>query len=228
MKKKASPVPVFGKTLLAVSAVLLLVLSNGPSVRNYIHYKQFISTDVMANNLFRYLGKKVAHDKGLDAQYQFARINVESAPNDIEKMKRENEYAVPLLKAYPFTAVKWIAGYGAWICFETHWTAIFNYFNLNWYQHHHKYEVSYGNRIVGVIGVFFYAAVYFLFLAYVIKVFRRREWALLIGLFFIMMPLFASFTGGGGARMRLPVEWFFIAAALSVLDGKLGCKRDLV
>lgn len=219
----------FAKKTMAVSTVLLLLLCSGPSIRNYMNYGLFIATDVMHNNLARYLSKHVMNDLGRSDEYKagFAKIkviekqladypvhNASSAELLKSSLEAKNALSHPILKAHPFLAVKWIIAYGLYNSFDYHWGNIFNYWSMHWHKDPKFAGISGVSIFLFCIWSILYLVLYTFFIIFIIKKLRDKEFLFTGMLFLVFLPFLASFIGGGGARMRLSVEWMIAAAAL--------------
>lgn len=223
------------KTLVASTGILLL-LCNGPAIRNYYNYGCFIPSDVMHDNLVCYLTKRVMNDLGKNEAYKSRLEKIIELENRIENtplhdasarflfrksLETKKDFALPLLLGHPVLTMKWIIGYGLYNTFDYHWGHIFNFWGLHWHKDHKFKTISRLSLFLFVLWFFIYLTIYFLFGIFIVVKILSKEY-LFIGIFILMMlPFLASFSGGGGARMRLPVEWFFIAGAIStVIDFK--------
>jgi len=225
-RRKNGNVNAFAMKSMVVSTVFLLLLCNGPSIRNYVNYGVFIASDVMHNNLSSYLSKNVMHDLGQDKEYEILMKNVRASSrllraanahdaSSIELLRynlnSKNDVAHSVLLAHPFLTVKRIAAYGLYNSFDYHWGYIFNYWSMHWHKDPKFLKVSKVSIFFFSVWAIVYLVIYIFFIIFVFKLMINRDYILFLILLLMFLPFLATFTGGGGARMRLSVEWIIVS-----------------
>jgi len=225
----------FAKKTMVISTILLLILCNGPSIRNYMNYGIFMSTDVLHNNLVRYLAKHVMIDLGREEEYkqQYNRIieiekqlmespvyDASSAQLLKRSLEVKDSVSHPILEAHPFLTIKWIAAYGLYNSFDYHWGTLFNFGDMHWHKDPKFHEISKLSIFLFAISVIVYIIIYYFFIYFIIEKIKENEFCFIAILLLMFLPFLASSFGGGGARMRLSVEWMIFAAAILQMSAK--------
>lgn len=194
--------------LIIVSVALLIaVVGNGPAIRNFLNYGVFTPTDVLSDNLSRYLAGPVLIHVGKTAVYE-ERLRIFKQLGNIEKITIQKQFALETIKNYPGAALFVVGYHAVWNLFEPHWEYllwVFGHgFNLN-SMFDHSGQLKSG-LFWGIPFFVTYLLIYFLFISSCLRMAHARNWLLLLGMFFFLMPLAASFINGQGARMRLFAE----------------------
>ncbi len=206
--------------IIIVSSLFLILLTNLSSIRNYVNHGIFVSTDVMHNNMCRYLAKNVLsfHGKKELAIKMIHKTERELRNDHRERLKLQKEFSLETYKKYPLTTGMILLRNVAWVMFDDHWQNIGHFWNLNWHSHDRHFP----NRSFLMLGIFIFwnminLVIYIFFIKFIISLIKKRDWLLPAALFLFLAPLYASFVAGFFARMRLPVEGIATLCSFSVL-----------
>lgn len=219
------------KKMIAISFVVLAILCNGPSIRNYINYGIFLPADVLSNALSDYLAKPVLVNRG-KAEYcdeMSKKFHSLAVSNNIrERIDMQNRFAFETLKAYPFITLALYSYNAFWNMFEFHWQNVLFYWRVNWLSddYYGRYKGSTAALFTAVPWVLAYGVIYVFFLRFLYQTFVAKDWILLSGLFFFVLPLFISFIAGQGARMRLYAEGVILMCAFSSIHDYWLMRKD--
>ena len=201
-----------------VSTVMLTLLCNLPSIRNYVNYRVFLPTDILSNNCATYLAKQVLANQGGSAEYermdaQFHELYLQGRLK--ERLKLQDRFAWNVFRAHPVVTAA-IYSYNAfWNLFEMHWQNVFYFYRLCWLSDDAcgRFHRSPAVFLLAMPWVVVYSGMYLLFGRFLIGLLRRKEWLGCAAFVLFVSPLLATFVAGEGARMRLPVEGLIVVCA---------------
>lgn len=202
-------------TIIAISVVLIAVAGSGPSIRNYLNHGTFTPTNILANNLARYLAGPVLIQAGEGEQYEIKLLEFKRLKG-VEQIYKQREFAVEVIKKYPLLIAYRSLYHLAWNLFEPHWEYLLNAFGSG-FSMNDIFDDS--GRVQWKIFLALpfwvgYLLIYSACLLFMLKLLIQREYTLLLGIVFFLLPLFASIINGQGARMRLCVEPMVIILAI--------------
>jgi hypothetical protein len=106
---------------LITSTVLLLILCNAPSLRNYINYRFIEPTDILSINMFNYLAKDVLNREGKKTEYQMMLTKVDNVKDISEKANLMKKLSIEVFRNYPLTTLTQLLYNAASNLFEPHW-----------------------------------------------------------------------------------------------------------
>lgn len=218
------------KRLIAVSSIALLVLCQGPSIRNYANYGIFRPTDLVAINLFD-TAQKVLIDADREELKSRLRTDVMMRQGLGERLKLQRGYALLVYKQYPLSTLKCLLREAVPIAGNSHLLYIGRFWG-NWWQNkassiHMDLKKSSTLLALNITGYIIYLGVYIYFLLFLMRLLKKREFLYFLTVFIFMLsflvpPLFS----GGGSRMRLPVEGPIVIMAFYEFFRRRRCSKE--
>lgn len=210
--------------MIGTAFIFLLVLCNLPSIRNYIHYGFPKPTDLLAVNMFDYLGRDVLIDVGRSGEYEEIRKNLQEIKDPNARTRLQEQSAIKIFKESPLITVKRIVHNAIGILGRTHWPEMAHFWGYsfadNFSPEHMPLKKS---KAIYLIEVFFnivYLLVYALFLGFLIRMFRSENVVFSLAVVFVvtyfLIPTFL--VSGAGARLRLPVEGLIVIMAACEIE----------
>jgi hypothetical protein len=212
--------------IISCSILILALAGNGPAFRNYLNHGIFTQTDVLANAFAEYLAAPVLRKKGLNREYNESINKFKTIPTG-EQVDSQEKFAFSVFKQYPIVTAQTILYHLIWNSFESHWENIFHVYDKYFFI-----NKSYFSRLKESIKymIIFYIYYFFIIFIYVNEVIlsvKRKNIIFLLFSFFYSLPLFTSFIGGGGARMRIYLEPIVIATSINFVKNFL-VNRNLI
>ncbi|MBF0458731.1 MAG: hypothetical protein HQK99_12650 [Nitrospirae bacterium] len=206
---------------IAGSTIALMVVCNGPAIRNYINNGFFESTDIVAINLYDCLMVEVLFLEGRVDLYRMANRELEQISDIEAQIKKKKDIAFQVFRQYPATTIGKIVTHAGTILLRLPWldTAALAGVDLS----PGAYNKLSGRQIVIVRSfdlaiTLCFMLIYVLFASFIIR--QLRDGQLLFGLTLmavIVYFLFPPFIAGGGFRMTLPVIGIIALCAFSEL-----------
>jgi hypothetical protein len=198
-----------------------LLAGNAPAARNYYNHDVFTPTTVLANNLARYLAGPVMIAEGHSENYEQKLKEIKTLVGK-EKIDIQKEFAFSIYQQYPITTIIQLAYHGVWNTFEPHWEYILQVYDsgfaLNsFYGSDGKLQKS---LFLNIPFALFYSCLYLVFFLALIEKQKEKKYFLFLGILIFLMPFFASFINGQGARMRLFAEPLVVVFSLKYLFAK--------
>lgn len=206
------------KKMIFFMVFFALLAGNAAAARNYYNHGIFTPTTVLANNLARYLAGPVMIAEGQSEKYEQKLKEIKTLAGK-EKIDVQEEFAFSTYQEYPISTIFRLAYHGVWNIFEPHWEYILQVYDsgfaLNsFYGPDGKLQKSLFFNIPFVV---LYCSLYLLFFLALIEKLKEKKYFLLLGVFIFLMPFFASFINGQGARMRLFAEPFIVVVSVQYL-----------
>jgi hypothetical protein len=221
------------RLIILSSTLLIFILCNLPTLRNYINYGILSPSTVMENNLFyshttRILSKD-NNSKTIDSLY--SRMDTIQVLRD--KLHSEIQYFIKTIFQHPCIAIE--------IFVENIFKTMFNnyYYNFSHYWgsnigsvrfDFHKDLLKKMDLIfyVSVIFSFIYLVIYIMFIYFCVRLIKNSKYLFLFTiLIFMLYFLVPSGFVWGALRFRLPIEGFIIIFSLYQLQQLLIGKRWL-
>jgi|GEM_PF-4020407 len=200
---------------LLYSSIIIFLVTNIPSWRNYVHYGFFKPTTVLNANYVNHLSRYILDKEGQSGRFDSIYKMQYEEKNYIKRMHLQNKIAVSIIQELPVGFIKVIIMNIKNVMLDNGITnQIGQYFNYNWREYpglaqsdclFYSYFVFAG--IYVIIYCFTFYGLYILI--------RRKKWNILIIVCMLLATmLFPTFIfGSGGARLRMPVEWVLVTIA---------------
>jgi len=212
----------FSKSFAVFSTLLLIIICNLPSLRNYNNYRIFKSSINLSANYYDYLSKKILFKEAQSDLFFRIKTEIESNPDIGTQLARKKEKALQIFKEYPITTLKVIfIDNLKGVMLDNHlvnFTA--NFYGYNWKTVKMKegcYSLT-GSRFLYFTSLFLallYCVLYLFFFLSIFQLLKEKKFLLcfiiLLTIFMFLMP--SIVIGDGGARFRLPFEWLIIMVA---------------
>lgn len=214
------------RAIITVSVALLLLLCNLTTLRNYIHYRLPEPTSGVSSNLFNSLGYEVLAAKGRLDRHKEMSDRAYSLPDIRERAHLMEKYAAEIFMRYPLTTLKLMCTHAIPNLFSSHWNEIGRFWGYAWRVKDpsarpelRKSEIVFALYIIwGLI----YAAIYFFFGAFLVRLVRKKSYLyLLTVILFMTYFLVPTFIVQQGPRMRLPVEGILIFFGLAEMGNRI-------
>jgi hypothetical protein len=216
-----------------VSTVLLIILCNFPSIRNYVNYGFIGPSDVLYNNMLEFLAYNVIRNTSKVDEYNALQDNMKGINSINEKIHLKQRLAISIYREYPFMTLAQMAKNAIGIMLRAHWSIIANFWGYNFKDNFERVMALRKSNFVFILECFFnlvYLIVYCLFSAFLIRLLRLRKYMLLLIIVsftsYFLVPTFM--VNGAGSRMRLPVEGIIVLASLNELERCLGILKSLL
>ncbi|MBF0321088.1 MAG: glycosyltransferase family 39 protein [Nitrospirae bacterium] len=209
------------RSWIAASTIALLILCNGPAIRNYINHGFFESTDIVAINLYDCLMVEVLFLEDKVDVYHAANREIAQISDVEEQIKRKKAIAFEVFLRYPFTTIGKIVIHAQTILLRIPWreTAALAGVDLSpaaYEKLSPKQTVAIG--AFGMATTLLYTFFYILFVSFIVRALRGGQ--VLFGLTLAAITvyfLFPPFIAGGGFRMTLPVIGIIALCAFNEL-----------
>jgi hypothetical protein len=216
-----------------VATAFLVILCNFPSIRNYVNYGFGDPSDVLYNNMFDFLAYSVIKNAGKINEYNALQDNLKDVNTISEKMRLKKRLAISIYREYPYLTLAQMTKNAIGIMLRAHWSIIANFWEYNFKDNFERVTPLRKSNFVFALECLFnvvYLIVYCLFLAFLIRLFRLREYMLLLIIIsftsYFLVPAFM--VNGAGSRMRLPVEGIIVLASMSELEQRLWILKDRI
>lgn len=210
------------RRMIIFSTLLLLILCILPAIRNYSNYGLFQANDVLETNMFKYLGRQVMLENNESGAYALMDEKVQESLL-ARKMELEKEYSFSIYSKYPLTSLKYILLNTGRILGSNHLIDAAYFWGLypidsDSTGHMPFIQSNYVLAFTVVYGLV-YLFLYVLFSSFLIRLFKKKRYLFFFTLIvFISYFLIPAFIGGGGQRMRLPVEGIIVLFGLYEYD----------
>lgn len=207
-------------------SVILLVLINISTIRNYINYSFSSPSSVIGVNAFQYLTKKVLVMEHKQKEFNYFSQQIDSINDITAKTKLRKEIMFQTVVQYPVSTIKVIAINSINVFLSNNLlSSIGNYFGFEWKMNKsscYPYKISKLLHYATYGFMFLYAVLWSLFFLKLIYLFKNKDYETLfmVILLFIMFIVPAVLTGDGGGRFRLPFEHILFMYGLSFLFEK--------
>jgi hypothetical protein len=211
-----------------IACFTLMLICNAPSIRNYINYGFLKPTNILSVNLVNYLGRDTLIKEGKINEYEGFQNVIQTITDIKEKISVQEKLAVRIYSAYPLTTLQQLVHNGIGIMARAHWPSAANFWGYSFKDNLVPMHMPLKKlTIISLIEVFFnlvYIIVYLLFFTFFARMFRARNFALLLSIaIFIAYLLIPTFVvSGAGSRMRLPVEGLIVIMASCEFDSHFG------
>jgi hypothetical protein len=206
---------------IAASTLALMILCNGPAIRNYINHGFFESTDIVAINLYDCLMIEVLFLEDKIDIYHAANHEIAQISDVQEQIKRKKAIAFQVFLRYPFTTIGKIVIHAQTILLRLPWreTAALLGVDLSpgaYDKLSPKQTVAIG--AFGMVTTLMYTFFYILFVSFIVRALMGGQ--VLFGLTLAAITvyfLFPPFIAGGGFRMTLPLIGIIALCAFNEL-----------
>jgi hypothetical protein len=223
------------KTKLSIlgSTMLLLILCNGPCIRNYINYGIFAPSVLLAmDGHFTYLAKWIMMDRNDLDLYDKMSKEVQRAETLEEGYELKRFYAREIYKRHPLTLLRFLFQNTVSNMGHSHLLNISLYWGYWWRDVpsmvHMPSQRSYFMLVLNIVFFLTYFAIYIFFFLFLFYLYRSKNYLYL----FTAIALIAYFVlpaslAAAGARFRLPIEGFLVLMAFYEIDRKFGNKESV-
>jgi hypothetical protein len=191
---------------MAISFVVILAASQFSAMRNFINYNRYMPEDVLSTNLFCYLGKEVAEVAGkpnlyMDGIRELYKID----PGNVSLIdKTKLEKAREIILQHPIITTEVLVKHSLNVLFRSH----FHLFGRDLLK---EPPSPFMWLVLFPWSYFSSSFLYVGFLCFCFRLAVRRDYMLLGCLLsFIGYLLAPTLLGGGGSRLRTPVEGFLV------------------
>ncbi|MBF0553878.1 MAG: glycosyltransferase family 39 protein [Nitrospirae bacterium] len=194
---------------IAASTLALMVVCNGPAIRNYINHGFFESTDIVAINLYDCLMVEVLFLEDRIDIYHTANREIAQIAGAEGQIKRKKAVAFQVFWDYPATTMGKIVTHAETILLKLPWldTAALAGVDLSpgaYDKLSPKQTIIEG--ALGTVITLCYTLIYCLFASFIIRILRDRQLLFALAIAGIAVYfLFPPFIAGGGFRMTLPI-----------------------
>lgn len=191
------------------ATLALMVVCNGPAIRNYVNHGFFESTDIVAINLYDCLMVEVLFLEGKTDFYHMTNREVAQISDIHEQIKKKKAAAFQVFMRYPVATIGKIVTHAGTIMLRLPWLDALALAGVDLSPEAYERLSKRQTIIEGAIGMVItlcYMLIYCLFVSYIIRTLRQGQY--LIGLSIaatVVYFLFPPFVAGGGFRMTLPV-----------------------
>ena len=193
--------------LVIVMVTAIAIVGNGPAIRNYYNHGLFTPTDILADNLARYLAGPVMIAEGLSNEYNSELLELKQLEG-MEMIVIQKEFAFAVYRQFPFSTVSRMVYHAFWNCFEPHWEYILNVYHKGFYLNSFYDNQGKLEKMIflNIPFIIFYSSLYSYFFYSILRRKGTGKILLFVGVVTFLLPFFASFINGQGARMRLFAE----------------------
>ncbi|KWT91004.1 hypothetical protein ASN18_0951 [Candidatus Magnetominusculus xianensis] len=207
---------------IAASTIALMIVCNGPAIRNYINHGFFESTDIAAINLYDCLMVEVLFLEGNLDIYHMANREIAQLSDMQEIIKKKKKIAFQVFLRYPASTIGKIVTHAETILLRLPW---FETVALAGVDLSPEAYWKLSTRQIVIVNVFSmvitlcYMFFYILFASFIIRTLRDGQ--VLFGLAIVGIVvyfLFPPFIAGGGFRMTLPVIGIIALCAFDELQ----------
>jgi hypothetical protein len=194
-----------------ISFVVILAASQFSSMRNLINYNRYMPEDVLSTNLFCYLDKEIAelsgkphlYTEGIRELYKIDPANVSLI--DQTKMEKARE----IILQHPLITAEVLVKHGFNVLFRSH----FHLFGRDLLK---EPPAPFMWFVLFPWSYFLSAFLYVGFLCFCLRLAAQKDYMLLgCILSFIGYLVAPTMLGGGGSRLRTPVEGFLVIFAFA-------------
>jgi hypothetical protein len=214
------------QTIIA-SFILLLIICNLPSIRNYMNYHFPKPTDVSAAGLLDCLGQEVLIVVGKEDKYKEIQNFLQEVKDPNVRTNLQEKLAIKIYKDYPLTTLKRMMHNAIGVLGRAHWPLVAHFWGYSFLDNFSPYHMNIKRSIsVYLIEIFFnivYLFILLLFLGSLVRISGQNiVFSLTIVLFIAYFLVPAFIVGSAGGRYRLPVEGLIVIMALYEFDHHFG------
>jgi len=207
-----------------ISFVLLLIVCNLSSIRNYINYNFARPTDTFSNDMLNLLGRDVLREVGKNDEYEQIQKMLQGIDDMNVKADLQEKFAIKIYKDYPWITLKRMMRNAVGVLGRAPWPVMAYFWGYSFKDTFDSGHMPLKRSMaVYLIECFFniiYLCIYLLFLGFLVRNFRLGNITFVLAIvFFIAYFLIPTFIApGGGSRYRLPVEGLIVIMASCELE----------
>jgi len=196
----------------AVISLVLFLLINLSTLRNYLNYKFLSPSNVTGLTAFGYLAKKVLILEGRAGEYAVLKDKIDAVSDVSTQTNMQKEVMFRTVRQYPFSTLKVLFTNASNIVFTNNLVSnISNFFGYEWKTFKNScyaYKKSVALSVANYLLMAFYFILWMMFGLECIHLLQQKNFAvlLLIALLFGMFMVPGILVGDGGSRFRLPFE----------------------
>lgn len=214
--------------MIAISGVLLILVIALPTMRNAVHHGFLRPSDVPGRNLFNYMGKAVLERSGRSSDFAQMQAEVGAAASISEADQLRAHYGAQAALEHPLQTAQYLMLNGARLLAGNFWVQIGHFWGYHWLEDKTAEPAAQGryrgSRVlfaVTLIWLVIYAAVWLLFIRFLLRLALQKRMFLAAGLSLLVLSfLLPAMMVRQGPRLRLPVEGVVVAGALA------GCRAS--
>ncbi len=207
------------KIFIILSTIIFIPICYTNSIRNYFCYKVFKPSYVLEYNL-AYEANRIEFLKKNDKNNIIMQKDFSEYKTLQEKSIAMKNYAFSIYKQYPFDTIKIFISNTYSVLFSTPYIQLFHYGSLNWKDVNGSVIQKKSNWafFVWLLAQPIYLIIYIFFLLSLIDLLIKKEYFIFFAIFLtVFLLLGPTIIGGGGFRMRLPIEWLIVLFSLNSL-----------
>ncbi|MHB8835949.1 MAG: hypothetical protein ACYC9Y_09595 [Candidatus Methylomirabilia bacterium] len=206
------------QAIIAATFVLSLLAGQLPALRNYAHYGMYQSTDLVGSTLTGYLCRPVLHKAGRDDLFQKMTDDTAAIASIKERVAFQKQFTFEVMKSYPLLTAQVLAKHAVPTLLNNHWIYFGQYWGYHWVAEqpaaHMHMKKSWLMLFLTCVWTLVYLAVTGMFLVFLWRLARNKEWLLLTGVVLLLgVGLVPGLVANSSPRLRLPLEWIIVMGA---------------
>ncbi len=207
------------RLLILSSSILVLLICNLPTLRNYTNYGVITPATVLQNNLFQSHATKILMEEDQDSTINELYSQIDTTKDLNKELNSKVNSAIEVYKEYPFLALKLFTINIAKMLIKNHITVFSNFWGYNWREKNPEFQAKLkkSNFIFTLTLIFalIYFMVYLLFGSLIIRLLILKKYFYLFSiLIFILYFIIPAGFVSEDIRFRLPIEGFIIMFSL--------------
>lgn len=206
------------KWLIWVSTAALVVLCNLPSLRNYVNHGHLQPATMVHTRLVKYIGDPVLLRANAQDRIDEFRKNRDRLETRQERRQLGRRYVINACIDYPWatlqclgSGITGVMSYSHWFDLAAYWGDYSIETDLSAYRPFQNRYVIVSIKMLSNVAYF---VVYLFCLLFLVRLLREKKMlfcaTIVVFLSYLLIP---TFIGGGGPRMRLPVEGIMVMFA---------------
>ena len=222
------------KNLIISSTILLLLICNLPTLRNYINYDIITPATVLQNNMFQSHATKILLEEDQSEAINELYSQIDTTKELKNALKTKLNSAIEVYKEYPFLALKLFTINVTKMLAKNHYNGFANFWGYNWTKKNSEKQapLKKSNFIffVTIISGLIYSLMYLLLVSFLIRLIKMKKYLYLICvLIFILYFILPAGFVSEDIRFRLPIEGFLVIFSLfelqQLIDKKFWFKK---
>ncbi len=211
------------RSLIISSSILLLLICNLPTLRNYINYSVITPATVLQDNMFQTHATKILIEENQDSTINELYSQIDTTEALSKTMDTKVKNAIEVYKEYPFLTVKLFTTNIAKLLVLNHYIEFAHFWGYSWhYKNDRIHTIFKKSNLVFFITIIFaimYLLIYLLLASFLIRLIKMKKYFYLISLLiFISYFIFPVGFVSASIRFRLPIEGFVIMFSLYELQ----------
>lgn len=225
------------KKIILISSVFLLLLTNIPSLRNYINYNVFSPSTVIEDNLLRSHATKILMEKEESETIEDIYSQIDTTENLAKMQETKIDYSISTYLEYPVLASILFIKNVSKTLIRNHYSDFAHFWGYDFKDKIREVQTSLKKSefvfmLTLLLGLI-YLIIYFFFLLFIIKLLKEKKYLYL----FSIMIFTGYFLIPGGfvseeVRFRQPVESFIVLFSFyeiqRIFSGKFSFRRKTV